>query len=152
MIEAWRITKLRHAASAFSGEGARLYGGRWNSAGLAVVYVSASQSLAMLEIVAHLNRQSILDRYVVFQVEFDESMVEVVDPTTLGPSWRDSPRPVEIAAIGDEWVRRGTSAVLAVPSTLIPAERNYLLNTAHPEFSAIAIGPPTTIEIDPRLR
>ena len=55
MIRAWRIVKTRYSADAFSGEGARLYGGRWNSPGVAMVYTAGSKSLATLEVLVHLD-------------------------------------------------------------------------------------------------
>ncbi len=54
MVVAWRIVKRKHAKKAFTGEGARQFGGRWNSPGVAIVYTAESQSLAALEILVHL--------------------------------------------------------------------------------------------------
>ena len=82
-ITAWRIVKRKRARAAFTGEGARLYEGRWNSAGVAIVYTAASQSLAALEMVVHLESSELLDSYVVFEVGIDESLVARVDPSQL---------------------------------------------------------------------
>jgi RES domain-containing protein len=83
MIPAWRIVKRKHARAAFSGEGARRYGGRWNSAGVAIVYTAGSQSLAALEMVVHLGSSELLDHYLVFEVGIDESLVVKVEASQL---------------------------------------------------------------------
>ncbi|HTF71866.1 MAG TPA: RES family NAD+ phosphorylase [Edaphobacter sp.] len=70
-IKAWRITKRRLARTAFYGEGARLYGGRWNRPGTSMVYVAESQALAVLEVLVHLDSSSLLEKYVLIQVDFD---------------------------------------------------------------------------------
>src|SRR5262245_32097003 len=116
MPTAWRIVKEKHAAAAFDGEGARKTGGRWNSAGLAAVYCSSTPSLAALEILVNFARADLLDAYVLFSCVLDQSLIEVVDLAKLPSTWRDSPIPPEVQAIGDEWLRSGRTAVLHVPS------------------------------------
>ncbi len=150
-VSAWRIVKAKHAATAFSGEGARRAGGRWNSPGTAVVYTSGSASLAMLEMLVHLQSGKLLKRYVLFEVQFDDSLVEVVDVKALPRTWRKSPPPLAAQRVGDLWVAGGSSAVLSVPSAIVPEEWNYLLNPAHADFSMIVIGPKLATRFDPRL-
>lgn len=151
MIRAWRITKAKHAATAFTGHGAKSYGGRWNSPGTAVVYVAGSESLAILEMLVHLQAQDLMRRYVIFQVSFDDALMASVDPTTLPKSWRKSPSLASVQQIGDDWIAGGTSAVLRLPSAIVPSEWNYLLNPAHPDFAQITIAPKQPITFDPRL-
>src|ERR1700739_4951597 len=67
LMEAWRITRARKSAEALSGEGARIYGGRWNSPGIRMVYTAGSRSLAILEILAHLTKSAPLDNYVLYR-------------------------------------------------------------------------------------
>jgi RES domain-containing protein len=148
---AWRIVKKRYAASAFDGEGARQFGGRWNSPGVSAVYVASTRALAVLELVVHLDRSTLLGSFVLIPCEFDERLVATVDRATLPAEWRRNPPPAELAAIGDAWVKRRQSAVLAVPSAIIEEEANFLLNPEHPEFSLIRIGDPEGFEFDSRL-
>lgn len=150
-IRAWRITKAKHAATAFTGGGAKTYGGRWNSPGTAAVYTAGSASLAILEMLVHLQAQELLRRYVIFEVSFDEAIMTMIDPATLPKSWRKSPSPATVQQVGDEWVTEGSSAVLRLPSVIVPSEWNYLLNPAHPDFAKITIGPKQQIKFDPRL-
>lgn len=86
MITAYRITKQRFQESAFSGEGARLGGGRFNSVGMPAVYVASSLPLALLEVLAGLSRQRRLDPYVYFEVRFEERHVTELDLEELPAS------------------------------------------------------------------
>ncbi len=150
-VRAWRIVKAKHAAAAFTGEGARLAGGRWNSPGTPVVYLSGSASLAMLETLVHLQSRELLKRYVLFEALFDERLVTAIEGKALPRTWRGSPPPAAVQRIGDDWFAQCRSAVLRVPSVIVPGEWNYLLNPSHPEFAAITIGPKTPVRLDPRL-
>ncbi|MEN9674247.1 MAG: hypothetical protein RIS76_143 [Verrucomicrobiota bacterium] len=136
MREAWRIVKERHVATAFSGEGAARSGGRWNPRGVAVVYVSSTRSLAALESLVYLN-PPVLFRYVAIRVQFEEVLVETLASRDLPLDWRLQPPPPSTRSLGQAWVREARTAVLAVPSVIIPGEHNYLLNPAHPDFVEI---------------
>jgi RES domain-containing protein len=150
MPKAWRIVKEKHAATAFSGEGAAKAGGRWNSRGVRVVYTSGTKSLAALETLAHLN-PPLPFKYVVFRLQFDDALIENVPLNRLPADWRVEPPPPSARAIGDAWVREVRSAALALPSVIIPGELHYLLNPAHPAFKSISIGKPERFAFDPRL-
>lgn len=146
--QAWRIVKEKHAATAFSGEGARLFGGRWNSRGMSLVYTSGTKALAALESLVHLN-PPVIFKYLTIPIEFDEALVEKV--AVLPADWNDMPPPPSTKAIGDLWTKQARSAVLELPSVIIPGESNYLLNPAHPDFNKIVIGKPEPFSFDPRL-
>jgi RES domain-containing protein len=148
---AWRIVKARYAADAFTGAGAEKFGGRWNRPGVAVVYAAGSASLAMLEMLVHLEAHEFLKRYVSFQVSFDERFVTSIDATDLPNNWRKSPPPVAVQAIGNDWIATSRAAVLRVPSVIVPAEWNYLLNPQHPDFKKIEISPKEPVRFDRRL-
>ena len=149
-MRVWRILKEKYAATAFDGEGARLHGGRWNSRGTRMVYTSGSQALAALESLVHLN-PPVAFRYAAIPVDFDESLLETLAKSALPKDWTEEPPPPSTQAIGDRWVKEARSAVLQVPSLLIPAEPNFLLNPAHPDFRKLKIGKPTAFSFDPRL-
>jgi RES domain-containing protein len=150
-VTAWRITKRKHARHAFSGEGAREFGGRWNNPGTAVVYTAQSQSLAALEMLVHLDSADLLEKYVLLAADFDHSLVKVVDASNLSRNWRADPSPAQVRSIGDEWVLGGSSAVLQVPSVLVPGENNFLLNPGHQDFARIRFGKPLAFHFDARL-
>jgi RES domain-containing protein len=141
-VVAWRIVKRRLARTAFNGEGARRFGGRWNSKGVAVVYLAQSQSLAALEILVHIDSPQFLEHYVAVPVSIEPNLITRIDISSL---------PKGIRAIGDDWVTLASSAVLQVPSVFVPLENNFLLNPRHPDFPRLRIGKPVPFKFDPRL-
>ena len=149
---AWRIAKRRYAKSAFDGSGSRKYGGRWNSAGTALVYTSQSQSLAVLELLVHLDGPGLLQSYVLIPVEISDALVQAVSIADLPQNWRSFPAPPTLKQIGDEWVKAASSVVLKVPSALLPMESNFLLNPNHADFERLAIKEPVSFGFDERLK
>ena len=150
MLTGWRLLTARFTQSAFSGEGARLYGGRWNRKGMAMVYTAGSQSLAMLEMLVQ--DETLRARYGMVPVTLPKSLkIERVTLDQLPADWRDLGAREQLQAIGTDWARRRSSAVLAVPSVVIPTETNYLLNPLHPAFARIEIGKPEEFVTDLRL-
>lgn len=152
MIQAWRLVKTKFTSTAFTGEGASLEGGRWNSPGVRVVYTASSLSLALLEILVSLESTVPLPAYSVIRIEFEEALVERLPQSALPPNWLQYPPPTETQRLGDLWIAEGRSCVLAVPSTVVTQETNYMLNPMHQAFSTISIGLPVQFIIDPRLR
>jgi RES domain-containing protein len=151
MPEAYRIVKAKYAGGAFDGEGARMQGGRWSSIGNRIVYTAGSLSLAVLEILVHLQNTEALSAYVVIRVEFPDNLVDGLDPVLLPANWRVSPAPAGTMKIGDDWIRESRSTILRVPSVTVPSEHNFLINPAHQDFSSITIGNPTPLDVDPRV-
>ena len=152
MIVAWRLVRGRQAPDAFTGEGARLYGGRWNHVGLPVVYVAQFLSLAALEQFVHLGPEGTHLRFVYFRVEIpDEVHVEAADPDVIPPNWREEPPPDSTKDLGTRWVESDRSAVLRVPSAIVPIEYDYVLNPHHPDFKHIRISDPKPFSFDPRM-
>jgi RES domain-containing protein len=147
-LEAYRILKRKFVRAAFSGEGARRYGGRWNSAGVAVVYTSSVISLAILEWRAHLSQWP-APASVMIRIEFDAALVW--SPTKLPADWKRWPCPKATATVGDNWVRSGRSAVLKLPSAVVPSEFNYLLNPGHADFGKISLGKRQVFKADSRI-
>lgn len=150
-IVAWRIVKRWLARTAFDGEGARRFGGRWNSKGVAVVYLAQSQSLAALEILVHIDSPQLLEHYVAVPVSIDPNLIARIDLSSLPNNWKTYPPPRRIRAIGDDWVAAARSTVLQVPSVIVPLENNFLLNPRHPDFPKLQIGKPVPFKFDPRL-
>ena len=151
-MKAWRIEKNKRLATAASGEGARIEGGRWNSVGLPMVYASEHLSLAVLEILVHTSAPAA--RMVARSrsaIEIPESAFEVIAlhklPADFGPETAYS----MTQAIGDEWLISKRTAALIVPSAIVPIERNVLLNPSHPKFAALSWAPFETIHVDARL-
>ncbi|MEF8796358.1 MAG: RES family NAD+ phosphorylase [Salinivenus sp.] len=150
-ITAWRITSKKHEQTAFSGEGAKEYGGRFNSVGVPVVYASGSISLATLELLAKAGGRQRLSGRVVLPVTFEESQVIAYDEEDLPEGWDERPYGPASQQVGDEWTWSEASLVLRVPSVVVPEEHNYLINPEHPAFSELEFGEPRSLDPDPRL-
>ena len=150
-LKGWRLVSERWLGTAFSGEGARLAGGRWNSKGTSLVYLGGSLALAALELLVHLDHEQALASHYAVPVEFDDSLVVAVADADLPERF---PAPETIPAtqrLGDAWVRTLSSPILRVPSAVVPLEHNYLFNPAHPEALKVEIGEAVPFAYDPRL-
>jgi RES domain-containing protein len=151
MITAWRIVAARHKDDAFSGEGARLFGGRWNSKGTAMVYTAGSLALAAIEIMVNLPRLRILNEFARIPVHIPPQLLMDLPLDRLPADWNSRPVSPSTRAIGDRWVKDQGSVALNVPSVVVPVESVFLLNPNHPEFGALTIGTPVPFTFDPRL-
>jgi len=146
----WRICRQVHAADAFSGDGARLYGGRWNSAGVRVVYTSTSLALAAVETFVNLEPNLRPDDLVSIEcVVSDEIKTQAVAVDSLPRIWNKADE--SLRGVGDTWVRAGKTLALYVPSAAIRGEWNVLINPAHPQFKKIEIREPKPFEFDLRM-
>jgi RES domain-containing protein len=151
-VVGWRIVKQKHASTAFSGEGARIFEGRWNSAGVRMVYCSENLALAALEIFVHTRPVTMRDKFRAFHVSWDTAIMVIVDLKKLPKGWNAQLPSAASKSIGDEWIKSGRSAVLALPSALVPLEKTFLLNPKHPDFRKIKIKDAGNFVLDPRLR
>jgi RES domain-containing protein len=148
----WRLTQRRLLKEAFSGEGSRLYGSRWSSSGVAVVFASESQALAVLEVLVHIDEPKHLESFVLIPVQVDSRLITEFEQSDLVPDWQADPPPSALQEIGDHWVAKGKSAVLRVPSAILPAESNFLLNPFHRDFPKLKIGTAQSFRFDARLK
>ena len=149
-MRVWRICLPRYRI--YDGAGASRYGGRWNHAGTSIVYTSGSLSLAALELFVHVDIDLAPTRLVAIAADIPEDLeTETVDVGKLGRNWRTYPAPEALKNLGTAWTMRCTTAILAVPSAVIPEERNYLLNPQHPHFNRIRIRKPIPFRFDPRM-
>ncbi len=152
MPTVWRLSGRRHAATAFSGEGSRIEGGRYTSEGIAAVYCSEHRSLALLEVAVHLDETMRAKKWVLVSAEIPRTVkVTTVEAPALPANWRHTPADPALQSIGDDWVQEGTTAVLRVPSAVVPEEWNYILNPAHAAFAKIRRGTPVDYAVDERL-
>ena len=150
-MQCWRICRRRYAAEAASGEGARRYGGRWNSRGVRVVYASTSLSLAAVETFVNLEPNLTPADLVSIEGAIPDAIQTItLDVKALPARWHET-RDESLHRFGDEWVRDGRSATLLVPSAAIHGEWNVLLNPAHAEFSKIEFREPEPFEFDARM-
>lgn len=150
MTLAWRITKRAHASAAFSGEGARIAGGRWNLPGEPVVYSSSTLALAAMETFIHLGEEGLGIAFVYFRIEIPDS-VSIARCDRAPRGWRSEPPGDASMRYGSAWLREGKAAVLDVPSAIVQVERNLLLNPRHPDFTKLSISRSKPFAFDPRM-
>ena len=150
MITAYRMCQKMRAPEAFSGEGAKKRGMRWNHKDISAVYVAGHLSLAALEIIVNFPRKALGVPFVYFKVEIPDS-VKIANIGHLPLDWRDFPYQISTQDIGSQWAIELKTAVLEVPSAVIPIERNYILNPLHPDFTKILISPDIDFHFDNRL-
>lgn len=114
------------------------------------MYTSGSLSLALTETLVHLPA-GVLSAYTAIPIEFDDSLVTVLKAKDVPTDWTRDPPPASTQARGDAWVSAAKSAVLRVPSVVVPVEYNYLVNPGHADFARARIGTPMPFPFDPRL-
>ncbi len=147
----YRIARSKHIGD-LSGEGARLHGGRWNHRGTAIIYTSASRSLAAVELLVHVSLSYAPADLKIAAIEIpDELAPEETDLSILPPNWRAFPPPLELADLGTSWAESGRSLLLRVPSAVVEHEYNILINPAHPDIARVALTGVEDFRLDRRL-
>ena len=145
----YRIAERQFVAD-LSGEGARLYGGRWNPKGVPMIYLAESVALAALEVLIRLSTPKHFSR-VVYELP-DSSSCETVTIADLPPNWQLPHPNFQLIDLGKRWAQEKRSLLLRVPSAVVCGEGwNYLVNPAHPEFSSVIIADIAPFEYDSRL-
>lgn len=149
-MRVWRIT--REAFQALDGDGARQWGGRWNSVGVPVVYSSASLALAALEVLTHADIRDVPDDLVAMSIDVpDEGGVSSIGVDELPAGWNRIADGAVCVTRGDAWVAEGGTLALRVPSVVVPEEWNVLINPAHVRASGVRVVSSRRFQFDPRV-
>lgn len=150
-IKAYRITHKDYQDTAFSGEGARIHGGRWNEKGSPVVYLSSHPALAVLEVLVHLEDDEELDNFCMIEVDLPEQEIFILDNSLLPDNWNEYPAPSSTVNIGIAWL--GSSLAMRVPSvTLSYQSFNYVMDIGHSQFADVVASVKfVPLELDPRI-
>ena len=147
----YRISKRAHIKG-LSGNGARLYGGRWNHRGVPLVYTSESRSLATVEFLVHVSLPNAPGDLSMATLEVPDNIApKELDPSSLPKNWRDSPAPIELADLGTQWARSNTSLLLRAPSAVVEYEYNILINPLHEDSSRVKLVKVVPFKLDERL-
>ncbi|MDB4951504.1 MAG: hypothetical protein JWM27_4153 [Gemmatimonadetes bacterium] len=145
----WRIASARFPA--LDGEGARLYGGRWNSIGLPAVYTSRHASLAVLEKLVWTDPEDVPDDFVLYGIDVpDDAPIERLDRALLPADWTESGA-AACVRLGDGWLTSARSLALVVQSAVLGVEDNVLLNPRHPMMSLVRVATREPFTFDLRL-
>jgi RES domain-containing protein len=154
LVTAYRLVRRTRAKDAFTGEGSRLFGGRWTPKGWPAVYCSQHLSLCVLELRVNQDRFLAQEGYRSFTLTFHSTIVESLLLADAPKGW-DKPRPSSRLSaaqrFGQLWLLEKRSAVLRVPSAVLLQEINYILNPLHPDFTSIRITRPAPLRLDSRL-
>lgn len=148
---AYRVSKQKYVASALLGEGAARVPGRWNSAGVRVAYLATSVSLAMLEILVHVDSGSVPQGLRLLGYQIPDAMVATLPQSEWPAGWDDLPYNDAVRAAGDGFIAGGAALALLVPSAVAQGEFNVLVNPEHRQFDAIALASDDVLAMDPRL-
>jgi len=147
----YRIAK-RDVVKDLTGTGAKLYGGRWNHRGTAVVYTSETRALATVEFLVHVSLSNAPRGLMIAIIEIPESIVpEDVSRASLPRGWRDYPPPRGVADLGTHWAKSGKSLLLRVPSAVVEQEYNILINPLHSDMGRVVLQGVEKFEFDKRL-
>ena len=146
----YRIVNCNYADD-LSGEGGRLYGGRWNSEGKPALYLASSRSLAVLEVLVHLPPLMIPDNYCLTEIEVPDNSITHVTIDELPHNWKDISPPGALRLMGDEFLKNQKHLLMKVPSSIVPAEYNYLLNPKHTDMKKVKLLSKQSFDFDERL-
>lgn len=149
-MRVYRIAKEQYIKD-LSGEGSRLYGGRWNNKGTKIIYTAESRSLATVEYLVHVPLQIIPRDLYIAEIDVPDVEIEIVEPASLEKNWQDYPSPKSIRDIGDTWQRDNKTLLLRVPSAVIKNEWNILVNPEHKQFHKVKIVSIESYSFDARL-
>jgi len=151
-MRVWRICRAAHAHEPFSGEGARRFGGRWNSRGVPMVYTSTSLALAAIEYFVHLEPNLAPDDLVSISAALPEGEpARTMQPADLPDAWWTEDALLRTRELGDEWIVSASSLAMLVPSVPIRSEWNVLMNPLHPHIKELKIDPPQPFVFDARM-
>ena len=147
----YRLAASRYVDTAFSGEGTRRVGGRWTPVGYRAVHAAGSIALAVLETLVHVDA-SVMPAHRVIAVDVPEDIpVTTIAVGELPDDWRRTPPPTRLKELGKAWLDAGETALMQVPSAIVPEEPDFLINPMHVGFSRLVIHPPAPFGIDRRL-
>ena len=150
-MRVYRISRPEYVATALLGNGAALAPGRWNSRGVRLAYTASSVSLAMLEILVHVNREDVPDGRRMLAYEIPDAALAELPPNRWPRGWDKLPYSDAVRRVGDGFVRDGRQLALRVPSAVARGEFNVLVNPAHPQFGQIRLLADDPVALDPRL-
>ncbi|MGI8580554.1 MAG: RES family NAD+ phosphorylase [Chitinophagaceae bacterium] len=136
-------------ADNLSGEGAKIYGGRWNPGGVAALYLSEFISLSILEILVRADTFTSPDTYTLLSIQIPENSVTSIEVKKLKSEWQNH---IEYTrSIGEDFLKMNQTLALKVPSAIVPQEHNFLINPLHKDFKQVKIVYSEQLELDKRL-
>lgn len=130
----YRLSKNKYMDSSFSGEGARLAGGRWNSKGRSCIYGALSEAQSIIEVLVHMQKGKPLEEYSFTRIKLEPNDLMTLPETHWPESWNSDSGSLDARRVGDGWLKSNDSIGLLVPSVFTRYEKNCLINPDHPEL------------------
>ena len=150
-MRVYRITKTEYIED-LSGEGAKIYGGRWNRVGDPILYFAENLSLCMLEILVHVDFANLPLDYSYIELELPEDFIKAIKSVDfIQPNWRTEQAEIQLQMYGSNWLKKQESLAMKVPSAVLPKENNILINPFHKDFQHIKVIESGKMDFDPRL-
>lgn len=132
-----------------SGNGAAIYGARWNSVHVKMLYTGQHISLCILESLVHLRKTDIPDKQYLLTIQIPEGGWQEIMGSRLKKDWQQQAAYTQW--IGDNFISSGEKLILKVPSVVVPQENNYLVNPLHPGYKKVKLVKSELLEFDKRL-
>lgn len=147
----YRVSSPQYAGD-LSGNGAKLYGGRWNDKNVAMVYLASTRALAMMELLVHLRPDDLVRTYVITVFEVPDDKICKLDMNLLPTEWKAEESKYVLAKLGRKFVDEGKYLLMEVPSVLVEEESNYVLNPLHIDAAKVKLISQRSFSFDLRLK
>jgi RES domain-containing protein len=145
----YRLTSRKYSSD-LSGTGAAMHGGRWNKKGTPVLYTGWSKEIALLETIVN-TPPMLVPELDMLTIEIPDGSITELPTEDLPPNWSDYPAPTILSEIAEEWIRKGETLALKVPSCILHSSSNYILNCRHRDYSHVRITEHREFRFDLRL-
>jgi RES domain-containing protein len=149
-MQVYRIASCKYIDN-LTGAGAAMYGGRWNSIQVYMLYTASSPSLALLETLVHMTNIP-KEGFCMMKLMIPEDKMKEVNENELPDDWATYPAPDQLKIIGDQFIRDNKFLALIIPSAIMPEEKNILLNPNHPDFKKVKVIFKRNLKVDKRLK
>ena len=150
-MQLFHLGNKRYARQ-LTGDGARLFGGRWNQKGDACIYASGTRSLCILEYLANVSLEDLPPELEITAYDLPDRFCKTIDQNDLPDDWNDIPSPMSTKIFGSTLLNDQSLVCFAVPSVIVPAELNYILNPASANFKELRILSTEPFVVDSRIK
>ncbi|OLY92725.1 hypothetical protein BUE76_13115 [Cnuella takakiae] len=147
----YRLAALKYAQD-LTGEGSRLYGGRWNLPGTPCIYTAENRALAVLEYSVNVDLHLIPRTLQIIQLQVPDDSITICNIPDLPGNWKDVPAPAHTQRFGSRLLQAKETLMIKVPSTVVPQEFNFLINPLHPGMQQVRVLAIEDFVYDPRIK
>lgn len=146
----YRITGKKYAGD-LTGTGAAMFGGRWSKKGTSVLYTGENKEIALLETIVH-TPPMLVPKLDILILEIPDNSITTIKISQLPKNWKVYPAPTILSEIGEDWIAKGKTIALKVPSCIIHSAHICILNCRHPEYFKVRLIERRNFKFDSRLK